>query len=382
MQHKNYAWENMAEQQTTYAPICFVNPDNLDVTPYFSRYRECIDSPYDLIYWDRTGTDSPSNAGAQNSFCFSHKVEPGSRIVQYSQLASGYLGFANFVKKQLRAGNYQRIVFLTGNSAAIVAGEISFKYRGRYIVDVRDYFLEELLPYFVREKRALDSAGLCIVSSPAYQNFLKRSDFYVLHNDSGANVDSWREAYTPWDGSRPLVLASIGTSKNPTLDRQLIAFFANDERFELRFIGRGNEVLQSYVDELGATNVKIEGAFPASRTEELYTDVDVLLNVYGNHHPHFDHALSNKLYLAARLGRPILVSPDTYMEQLSDMYDLGLAFRQTANMKERILALFEKEATAKRERMAKSFIELVEQQNRSTMEKIREFLSLGQQAEE
>ena len=41
------------------------------------------------------------------------------------------------------------------------------------------------------------------------------------------------------------------------------------------------------------------------------------MNLYGNHTPLLDYALSNKLYFAALLYKPILVCEDTYMEKVS-----------------------------------------------------------------
>jgi hypothetical protein len=57
-----------------------------------------------------------------------------------------------------------------------------------------------------------------------------------------------------------------------------------------------------------------------------YEGTDMILNLYGNHTPKLDYALSNKLYYSASLGMPILVCPDTYMAEIIDVYELGLIF--------------------------------------------------------
>ena len=50
---------------------------------------------------------------------------------------------------------------------------------------------------------------------------------------------------------------------------------------------------------------------------------DMINNLYGNNSMLLDYALSNKLYYAALLGLPILVSPDTYMEEVACSYGFG-----------------------------------------------------------
>ena len=48
-----------------------------------------------------------------------------------------------------------------------------------------------------------------------------------------------------------------------------------------------------------------------------------VLNLYGNGSPTVDYALSNKLYYAAQLRKPILVCPKTYMEKITTKYGFG-----------------------------------------------------------
>ena len=47
------------------------------------------------------------------------------------------------------------------------------------------------------------------------------------------------------------------------------------------------------------------------------------INIYGNKDPYLDYALSNKLYSAALMGMPILVSQDTYMAEVVNEYKIG-----------------------------------------------------------
>ncbi|MBQ3669280.1 MAG: hypothetical protein II920_08655, partial [Clostridia bacterium] len=70
-------------------------------------------------------------------------------------------------------------------------------------------------------------------------------------------------------------------------------------------------------------NVHAEGEFPMSETLMKYEGVDAVLNMYGNHNPKLDYALSNKLYISAALALPIIVCPHTCMSETAEKYSTG-----------------------------------------------------------
>src|SRR5699024_3357369 len=54
-----------------------------------------------------------------------------------------------------------------------------------------------------------------------------------------------------------------------------------------------------------------------------YSEADAINNIYGNKTLSVKYALSNKLYIAALLKIPIIVSSETYMEEVIRKYKLG-----------------------------------------------------------
>lgn len=354
--------------------VCFINPDSLNVTPYFSQYLECYKGDYELIYWNRSVTPQEAKRGEH---IFHSPLTAKNSLMKLIQLARGYFGFKRFAGRIIKQGNYDRVVALTGNTGAILNKTLTKYYAGNYLVDVRDYFLENISLYAKMEQRALDNAAFVVASSPAYTAFLGDCPLQIMHNDTAGFLGkelSAQKAESKAD--HPFVLASIGTAKNIEYDKKVIRYFANDQRFELRFIGRGYDQLQEFVQEVGATNVVIGGEFDASRTAAMYADVDAILNMYGNHHPHYDYALPNKLYIAARAALPIVVCEDTYLAEVVEKNNLGMALDlDDASGKERILEINDPAQAAAREQGAKSFIAEVEEQNSRTKALIRDFLN-------
>lgn len=73
-------------------------------------------------------------------------------------------------------------------------------------------------------------------------------------------------------------------------------------------------------------NVELIDRFPPEKTLNYYYETDIIYNLYGNKTPLLDYALSNKLYYAAKLKTPIIVCPNTYMEEISKGYGFGFTF--------------------------------------------------------
>ena len=124
----------------------------------------------------------------------------------------------------------------------------------------------------------------------------------------------------------PVRISFIGTVRFFDMDKKILNLFANDERFIISYFGRGAEVLEEYCRENDIRNVSFYGSFSPRQTIEFYEKTDIINNLYGNHNKFLDYALSNKLYHAGQLSIPILVCPDTYMEDVTKEYDLGFVF--------------------------------------------------------
>lgn len=344
------------------SPICFINPDSINVTPYFKQYKKCLNVPYDLIYWNRGQKDEVPNAA--NVFRFDKEVAQSAGFGKLKDLAFGYLGFRSYANRILESKDYDFIVALTGNAAAILSKTLSTKYKGRYIVDIRDYFLESVPLYKRMETRAIRSSAMAVISSPGYRNFLCDYDFQLMHNVQEIDSFALERVSARKRPGKPFVLSSIGTAKNLKADCAVIDYFANDERFMLRFIGRGYDSLRSYIEEKSIDNVKLIGEFESKDTLSFYESTDAILSYYGNEKMHFRYQLTNKLYYAVQLGLPMVVCPGTTMGDVVSSYSLGCVLDLgRESCKKEILAMFDKSASEKRKAGAGLLWRKVERDN-------------------
>ena len=346
--------------------------ENVKRVPYIAQYVKCLDGKdFDFIYWDRDCSDD--RIGAVNHYPYQHRVRHGEPTLgqRYEKLI-GYIGFKRFASKVLAQGGYERVVCLTGNCAVLVNKVLLDKYRGRFIIDIRDYWHEDNKRYHEAEQELIDASAFPVISSPAYKKFLGDHDFRVMHNSQ--ILTSGERAIAVHPHELPLHIVCVGAAKNLPYDRAIIDYFGGDDRFTLFFRGRGYDQLSSYIESRGFGNIEATGEFDFSQTMEKYHDADVVLSMYGNGSPYWDYALANKLYFAAQLGLPILVCEKTAMADMTNEYDLGIAFDPAdVSAKDRIARLFEPDVAAKREVGRKRFLEHVECDNSRTLADISDF---------
>lgn len=356
----------------SYSDICIVSMENVKRVPYVTQYIKCLDGKdFDFLYWDRDCTDD--QVGQKNSFPFHHKVRHGEpTLAQKVEKLTGYIGFKRYASKVLRENDYKRVVCLTGNVAVLMSDVLLGKYDGRFIIDIRDYWHEDNRGYHEVEQRLIKASPCPVISSPAYKEFLGEHDFRIMHNSQILSGDERKIAEHGHE--LPFRIVCVGAAKNPDYDKRVIDCFANDKRFMLAFRGRGYDQLRGYIEERCITNVETTGEFDFSQTLRQYADADIVLSMYGNGSPYWDYALANKLYFAAQLGLPILVCEKTAMADMTEGYELGVAFDPADKAaKDRIACLYDEEQIVRRREGCCEFLKRVEADNARALSDLEKF---------
>lgn len=306
--------------------ICIISLDNLNRVPYINVYKKVLTEDFDVIYWNRA--NMTEECGASNYYRFSHTVNNHNYIMAVLTKLSGYISFRRFVIKVLKENNYLGIIPIPSNCAVLLYSYLLRKYKNKYIVEVRDYWKENQKWYYNLEKNIISNSFFTAISSAAYKKFLPEYNYVQAHNlpeIKESDVLKIRTRKKITKGNR-IILSCIGGIKHACYDKEILKRIANDIRFEIRYIGRGYEVLQSCVNEIHMKNAYIEGCFPQEKTIDYYIDTDVIVNLYGNNTPTLDYALSNKLYYAALFHMPILVCPGTAMADIAVSAGFGFVF--------------------------------------------------------
>lgn len=282
-------------------------------TPYIETYESFFEGSYDFLFWNRS--EAGCNRDRANPIPFFAKNNN-----KFEKLI-GYLKFRHFAKKHLIENEYDGVVLLQTQPALMLGSVLIQRFAGRFICDIRDYFFENFSIVTMLESKLFRFSYANLISSPGYKMFLpKEADYCLLHNN---HPDLFDEASPSCVVNRPIRIMFIGTIRFFDQCRKLIMRFSKDRRFCLAFYGAGAFALKDACADLNLDNVEFKDVFSPDDTVELLRSADLIFNLYGNNTPLLDYALSNKLYYAAELGKPILVCPDTYMEDVAMRYNLG-----------------------------------------------------------
>lgn len=303
--------------------IAIVAANNIRYSPYIRFYSDILDKhriPYILIYPDRNGTND-SWSGTKYALSWNKSIPS---IINYAL-------YAIQVKQILKRNNIEKLILLTSINAVYLAFYLKRKFKGRYIVDVRDFTYEDNSGYAFLERIAFRYSGLRVISSKRFEDFLPRFDYLVCHNIS-TDGDSF-EPKKVFHESRIRItyVGSLAYGKNV---RKLIKLVKLDQRFEFYIYGDGpdQKTISDAVEEAASERVKYLGPYLPEEKRQIIKEASILFNVYGNSSQLLRCALSNKLYDSFYYHRMILNSTNTYMEEVSGMAGYSIDIETLMNL--------------------------------------------------
>ena len=307
--------------------IALVLPNNIYLAPYVRKYISILtDCQLHLIYWDRFDMEEPLE-GVNKLYRHIDKMSHINAEVSQLEKLKKYYKFSRYVKKVCKKERYDYIVIFQPMMALMYAITKFFTGMRNVIVDVRDFTYEHSSIFRRVEANLFKRSKFVVISSPFYKDFLpENAKYIVMENMNPVSSDVIREARNiNKKESKKIKIGYIGLVRFVEQNLKIIDKFANDERFELLYIGKGSEVFEEYIEKNNISNIVLISQFDPSETEKHFASVDLIQNIYGTGRDKLKYALSNKLYYAAMLGKPILVSPDTCMEKVTQQYEFGFS---------------------------------------------------------
>lgn len=301
--------------------ICIIStvaPRQMSMYSIYTDYFKNKNIEYDLIYLDRFS--STDVVEAKQVFRFNLK-NANRRFFRYVS----YLVFPFFCERIVKKEKYDFLIIWNELTAALLSHLLK-KYKGNCIVNVRDLFDENSkLSYSILYKKlskSIHNSLLTTVSSMRYVDFLPNNKEYVFFH-------SWNKKLNIHISNNnelklPIKIMYIGNIRFITILEKFIHLIANDKRIEFILAGSGSDQLKEFCNKNKIFNVCFVGAFENAKTNEIVNQADVIYNLYGTDNNCLKTAISQKLYLAVALHKPILVFEQTYMYDLANK--CGLAF--------------------------------------------------------
>lgn len=288
--------------------VGIIAANNIRYSPYIFFYTDILSKnkiEYELIYPDRNGLE-------ENFDGVSHTLPWNSKM----PTLLNYALYSNSVIKVIKRRKYDALIVLTGVNAAYLGLWLKRHYAKRYIVDIRDYSHENILPYFKLESMAVQNSLMNVISSAKFTGFLPKADYSVCHNVNQTEAEHADYSFCKANGI--IRIGYVGALSYIDQCKRLMKLVAVDQRFSLDFYGSSvsEPILKEYAQEIGCDRIRFHGAYSGSEKAAIIQSVDILFNAYGNGIPLLDYALSNKLYDSLIHKKPILTCPNTYMTEM------------------------------------------------------------------
>jgi len=304
--------------------FCVITYDEYINIPYVQKYEKIFKEngiAHDIILWDRTGNGSEVSPYATNNYIFKSKTNASklSKIVPF-------IKWRCFTKEILRNNTYDGLIVCTTTPGVILTDILTKHYRGKFILDIRDYTHEHISFFKKIAQKNIRAAGLVTISSEGFKRWLPDDiSPVVTHNIS--NTESAETLVPNFDKSGPLTIGFVGGVRYFEENKKLIDGFANNSKFKLLYIGKhhpgGN--LKEYCEAKLIENVEFRPRFDNSQKPSIYKQIDFINSVYGAESEETRSLLPNRLYDCILFKKPIIVSMGTYLESVVDEYNLGIA---------------------------------------------------------
>lgn len=319
--------------------VGFVAFSNIKYSPYINAYTKIFDKhpqiEYEIIFLNRYGSlNEVDQKGAVPIKWFGKNANAANKVIKLMN----FFWFATKCKQIIKRKNYDFIICLTTVPAVLLSGFLVKHYKGRYIVDIRDYTHENNKIFWRKECDVIRYSACNVISSPGFTNFLPENEYILMHNYNGECKDENNKSGYAFEKKTelPLRISYIGSVSYEAQCKKIIDLVIKDERFEMHFWGNesSNKNISRYIRQLANSRVVFNGPFEPSEKKEIYRASDLVFNCYGNSTPLVKYAISNKYYDGAFYKKPLLVSPHTAMEDVSKGYAFALDLSSAQDLNE------------------------------------------------
>lgn len=346
--------------------IALVCPSNMLFMPYVDNYTKVLDDSgieYDIINWDRFGTEDPENP-----------LKFRDSKTGHQRRFTDYLKYRHFVLRILKKNDYDKIIVFGIQLSYFLKPYLLRKKRGNYILDIRDH--NNILKVFNIGK-VVEGSAYTVLSSPGFKKWLPDSQKYLIsHNTTIENVADLADRQGNLLEKEKLKIAFIGALSDYKVNIDFIDSLKDSGKVELVYHGEGlfNKDIEEYVVRNKVSNVALTGRYTKDQEYRLYHNADFIHAIRYNEDINCRTLLPNRLYHAAFHGKPLIVAEDSYLAELTRQYGLGLVVDSFSDLEKKVgnyLAEFDFEDYREKR---KAFFQKVMEDNLLFKDSINKFL--------
>lgn len=120
-----------------------------------------------------------------------------------------------------------------------------------------------------------------------------------------------------------MIIKTKGIVRDFDLNAAIVDAFANRKGVRICFAGSGSEKLQQYSINKRIDNVSFSGRYQKDEEDDIVKQSD-MINLFLPHTLNSDTYMGNRIYLEARLRKPIIVTDNSWQAEVVKKYNFGV----------------------------------------------------------
>jgi len=305
------------------AILSAVNIKHMSLISLYTSYLEKNGIPYDIIYMDKY--DEEETIGANNIFRFVNPID--SKWGRTKKILT-YFRFFSYARDILEKRDYDFIIVWNDIAISMFGLYLAKQWKNKYCLNCRDYNGEKKWYVFHIFKKAIYNAAFTTISSEGFRSFLPKHDYISLYSYNKELLELCEPRESKQNLDKPIRISFIGNVRFFDENKKIVNLLKNDKRFELHFHGTNAEIMEEYAKSIGAKNVVCSGRFPVQETPKYLEQADIINNVFGIKTIGVRTLTSIRLFHAAYMNIPILVSQGSFMEEISTKFGIGFSVKE------------------------------------------------------
>lgn len=315
--------------------ICIVGTSNLKHISLISLYTKYFDQcgiDYDIVYLDRYGIEENTTASKVFKYSASNVCSKTGKFWMFIQ-------FHRYAKKILKNNHYDYIITWQTTGAYLFADILLWSFKKRFVVNVRDYVVENNRFFKWLLKKLVRNALFVTVSSDGFRTFLPSCDYIKVNSINEDLLENIKGR--PLNCGQPIKIGFAGNCRYFRESYKLIDALANDARFELWYCGTNSEILKEYANSKGICNVKTMPTFDPKVTVDIMAGFDFVNSAFGNDAMDNSTLMPIRLYTALAIHRPMLVNSNTQLAKEVIKGNIGFVINDYTNLGDDLFAYYQ-----------------------------------------
>jgi hypothetical protein len=310
--------------------IAIVTSSPLSLAPYIKFYMKVLDN-YKIEYIVITTYEEDQDYSDKVKV-FKNKFKHGLFNILYRRI-KGIL----FVIREIRANSCNKLIVSPTRTGYRLAPYLIVLMHNKYILDIRDLTREKQWVFRNVERLLIKQSYCTFLSSKGFTKVIKKhSKIHYIHNV--LNISSIAEN-RKYFSNKKINIVSAGMISYPKVNLEMMEKTKNSN-IELYYHGLVTNEWENFFENYEyPKHVILHGKYNEDRKKELYENADFINNVYESQEFNAKYLTTNRIYDSARYRIPIIVSKNSFLEELVNHYKIGIA---VDIYKENILELLNK----------------------------------------